>query len=487
MKKNEKKEKEVTKNDKLKLTIYFIISTVSFLFLVLVSNAHISVAIFFLIQIVAILYILPKHKGQLMLIPIGIISLNFLLSDNVWYLSNYVLLLVLYLAMILVMTTGLDINNNLFGFLKRILGFIIYPFNNASYIRENKEENTEKKKNMERILKGLIISIPFIIILLGMLSSADMVFSKTVGDFFANIFDYINITLLFRIGYSVVVGLYLFGLMYSYYKPKKENIELEETKKERKMKDPFVLNIVLGMTLIIYTIFIIIQFRYLFAKGVLPFDLTYAEYARKGFFELLFLTALNIGLIVFNTHNNKDIMDNSTKLNKGLLYYLCTVTIILLVSSFYRMNLYSIDFGLTRLRFYVFGFLIFEAFALLITYFYIYKPKFNIILVYSLIGLIYYLVLAIVPTDRLIAKNQIDRYLNDQKLDISYVINELSLDAAPEVIRLIDDEKYGDSVTYYFKERFVYNKDTNIREYSLSYYNAKKIYENNKSIINNKF
>ena len=55
--------------------------------------------------------------------------------------------------------------------------------------------------------------------------------------------------------------------------------------------------------LAVYTIFIVIQFKYLFSGGVLPNGLNYSEYARRGFFELVVLSVLNIALIsVSYTH-----------------------------------------------------------------------------------------------------------------------------------------------------------------------------------------
>ena len=108
---------------------------------------------------------------------------------------------------------------------------------------------------------------------------------------------------------------------------------------------------------------------------------------------------------------------------------------ILLVSSFYRMSLYSAEYGLTRLRFLVFGFLIFEAIGLIFTFVYIARPKFNIIAIYSVIALSYYLLLNVVPMDAIIARNQIDRYFATGGNGIEYVMN-LSADAAEQVARL---------------------------------------------------
>jgi hypothetical protein len=127
------------------------------------------------------------------------------------------------------------------------------------------------------------------------------------------------------------------------------------------------------------------------------------------------------------------------RITKFLSGYLCAVTLVLLASSFYRMWLYSSGDGLTRLRLLVFGFLIFEAIGLIITFFYIKKPNFNIAGVYLAIGLVYYLLLNMVPIDSLIAKNQIDRYFNHHPQGIEYIMT-LSPDAAPQINRLLTSE-----------------------------------------------
>ena len=88
---------------------------------------------------------------------------------------------------------------------------------------------------------------------------------------------------------------------------------------------------------------------------------------------------------------------------------------------------------------------------MLFTFLYIVRPKFNITAVYICIALVYYLALNIVPMDRIIAKDQIDRYAEIGRGGIAYVAT-LSADAATEVVRLLE---CGDAMAqldagYYF-------------------------------------
>ena len=53
----------------------------------------------------------------------------------------------------------------------------------------------------------------------------------------------------------------------------------------------------------VYILFVSVQFAYLFSgDGEMPFGLNHAEYARKGFFELLAVTMINLSIFLFGTY-----------------------------------------------------------------------------------------------------------------------------------------------------------------------------------------
>jgi len=344
------------------------------------------------------------------------------------------------------------------------------------------EAHEEHTKTAKRILIGVAISIPCLFVLLVLLSSADQIFRSSLAACLSDISRVINFNLLFKIACGFVVGFYLFGLLYSVYQPKAEKVYAAKTKDG----DLIVLNILLASILAVYTLFVIIQFKYLFAAGYnLPYGLNYIEYARRGFFELLFLSGLNILLILVTTWLTKSKVGIWAKITKALCCYLCAITIILLISSFYRMWLYNYFDGLTRLRFLVFGFIIFEAIGLVITFFYIIKPKFNIAAVYLVIGLTYYLILNIAPMDAIIAKSQIDRYFATGKAGIEYTLT-LSADAAPQIARLLESNYYdsynaasGAKNNYFFGNHYKYYREVEPRwqRWNLSVSRLEKLWQ----------
>jgi hypothetical protein len=424
-----------------KLLLYALISAVSFIFLIMHDYAGISVPLFFILQFACWYWLVPQKKALWLFAPIFIISLNSFISGNpMWHVSNVFVIMILYSVMVLVMIGKFRIKEDSLRFIFDTIVTIFSPIKHVllpfKWWSEVDQHTTEVVK---RVVKGIAITLPCLIFLIIMLSSADAIFLKGTNNFFDQVLNLVSIESIFKIINGVVVGLYLFGLAYIAYTAGDEE-EPEPTAVKTPKGDLAILNILLISVLAVYTLFVFIQFRYLFAGAQLPYGLSYSEYARKGFFELLFLSGLNIILILIAVNLTRLREGWWPKITRYLCHYLCLVTIILLASSFYRLWLYSSDAGLTRLRLLVFGFLIFEAIGLMITFFYINKPKFNISAVYLSIGLVYYLLLNLTPIDSLIARNQIDRYFAEQKQGVAYIMT-LSPDAAPQIARLLDTEQ----------------------------------------------
>lgn len=444
---------------KLKLSFYGIISAITFIYFILTYNPGISVPIFFIVQFVVLFFIAKNNdsfniKGLLMIIPIFIISLNNFISANYMMMpTNFLAIVFLYSVMFLLMGSNLNLLKlNVPSILKIIVNIFVPILNFKVPCRWIAERSKNEEKNIlaKRIIIGIAVSVPSVIFLVMMLSSADLVFYNSFivfNNWFKKLFEFINI---YKIVIGTFAGLYLFGHMYSVFaKDEKDIINIinnQATTVSRKIKgDVIVFNILLMSILVVYSIFIVIQFKYLFSGGALPEGLNYSEYARRGFFELIFLSVLNIALILLTTYILKDkIYENKNNwalFTKLMLIYLCVITGILLVSSYYRMSLYDSAYGFTRLRVLVYIFLIYEAIGLIATLAFILKHNFNILAVYAAIGLTFYLTLNVIKIDELIAKRNIDMYLSGEaeNIDIDYLMT-LSTDALPQIMRLTDKD-----------------------------------------------
>ena len=106
--------------------------------------------------------------------------------------------------------------------------------------------------------------------------------------------------------------------------------------------------VILGSLVLLFITFVILQASYLFGgREVLEArsGLTLAAYARRGFFELLAVAALTLGVLVALS-----VAQCHQRLFRLLGGALIVCVLIILVSALYRLSLYIEQFGLTMAR-----------------------------------------------------------------------------------------------------------------------------------------
>ena len=99
----------------------------------------------------------------------------------------------------------------------------------------------------------------------------------------------------------------------------------------------------------LFAAFVVVQIAVLFGghRQVLETSgLTYAEYARAGFFQLVVIAALVLGVVAASVK----VVKEHRRLLKVLLGVLCVLTLVVLASALRRMDLYESAYGLTRIR-----------------------------------------------------------------------------------------------------------------------------------------
>jgi hypothetical protein len=455
---------------KQRLLIYAVLSGIGFAYMLLVPFRGLGMPVYAFLQLALVIYLtrnrveVKSKKALLMFIPIIILALSYFLRDSYRFkTANFAVIFLLYSTMLLLFMDDLGLENRGLLFMRKIICTVFKPllfFNIPFKWSFESKKDSPNRALMKKILIGFAISIPSVIIITVLLMNADLVFENKVNLMFSSIDNIFGPLIIIKSFIGTLAGFYLFGLFYIMFKNKNENSlepssstakeDLSESIKaieafKKPQGDVVIISVMLISILVIYSFFAMIQFKYLFAGASLPNDLSYAEYARRGFFELLFLSFINISLILAVIYLVRDKIyinkrsSNSTKLIKILMLYLCAITILLLASSFYRMTLYNNEYGFTELRILVVIFLIFEAIGLLVTFYYIIKPKFNIIALYTIVCLAFYLTINMLNLDYMIAKKNIDMHYEGKDLDVHYLYR-LSSDAAPQMRRLLDDK-----------------------------------------------
>lgn len=89
--------------------------------------------------------------------------------------------------------------------------------------------------------------------------------------------------------------------------------------------------------------------------------LTYAEYARQGFGQLLVVGVLALGLIALVIRTARGESRAPALVLRGLLALLVVLTVVVLASAVHRLGLYEDAFGFTRLRLFAHAFMLWLA------------------------------------------------------------------------------------------------------------------------------
>jgi len=428
---------------KSRFIIYGIITGILFDVLFYNKTLGISYPVFIIFLLVLVILEFWKNikilnkSAWLFTAPILLLSLTFFIYSNpVLKILNYLLIPLLILMFIILLTkiNKSDWSNIRFigDIVKRIfvpLRFIHRPFMGLSETGEGSDSKGRMaNRSMLKILTGILVSVPILALILWLLTSADMVFK----DIFINIPVFTAFKHFLLI---IAVAIYVACFAWALVKAFNERKDSVFNKKQRKLfLDPTVIITILILTNTVYGVFTYVQFAYLFGalSYNLPSTFTYAEYARRGFAELVIVTIINFAILVFAITFVKREAKRIFTAVRVLLCILVVFTFVLLVSAFYRMTLYEQAYGFTYLRIFVQAFMVMLFFLFIINIIYIWVPKVPIVKSYFVVALAVYMVLNFANVDVIIAKNNIARYRSTGQIDLAY-LKELSWDAIPEI------------------------------------------------------
>ncbi|WP_199513170.1 DUF4153 domain-containing protein [Nucisporomicrobium flavum] len=195
----------------------------------------------------------------------------------------------------------------------------------------------------------------------------------------------------------------------------------------------------LSLLVLLFGLFVAVQLTVLFggSRHVLDTDgLTYAQYARSGFWQLLVVTGLTLLVLAGAARWAPRETRTDRLLIRSVLGALAVLTLVVVASALHRMNVYSGTYGLTRLRVLValcevwlgVVFLLVLAAGVRLR-----APWLPQAVVAA--GVLALLGLAAVNPDRLIADRNVTRYEQTHRIDTAYLSN-LSADAVPALNRL---------------------------------------------------
>lgn len=213
-------------------------------------------------------------------------------------------------------------------------------------------------KSLGPVLIGLLVAIPIAVVFLGLFASADAVFAEYVERVLS--VDVEVARIISRLFTTSLLALAVLGV----WRAVRSGFRPELTLPDRMPVSPVSATTTLVVTAALFAAFLVVQVTYLFGgRNVLDIvDITYAEYARRGFFEMViaaFLVVVLVGIAdaVASPAGRSRVLD----LVSGALVLL---TFGVVASAVVRMQLYTEAFGLTEQRVYASAFMVWTAIVL---------------------------------------------------------------------------------------------------------------------------
>ena len=466
-------------------------------------NLGISVFIFVLACVLYLIYILSKNnkiinkKAIIFVIPIILLSSTYFIFNNeLFKILNIFVIVALGVTMCVYLSKSkikwpdfLKKIGCVFGGMFESVSDIINTFK----IPENKKEN-ESLKKVKKIGKSLLITIPIILVVLILLMSADQVFEKIFDKVFLDLSKVLSlegiVKLLSRLSVILITFLLCGGFLVNLVKDDTMFTKEDEDTKVTVKFENLTINMILTVLNIIYLIFSFIQITNLFMNTSNDPNFDYSSYARQGFFQLMFVSLINFVILIVANINKIEKTKSQKIYNKIMSLLIILFTIIIIISAFYRMNLYQETYGYTYLRIFVDFVLISEVLISIPIIIYLLGKKIDILKSIIIITSFMFVLLNFMNIDNFIAEKNIDRYFNnpeDSNFDISYLC-KLGTDATEQITRLLKaDDEYIVKRTerYLYEQKQSLNLDEmNWQEYNMSKKEAKEILDNQNIEIN---
>ena len=426
--------------------------------------------------------IFKRTVGFIMILPTLLIALNYSIhSNSILSFFNGIMIVVLTcVSTVLIRYENIKWDSiNLIKMvfkrgIKSIPENIDKPF---VFIKSNIDSRSKKEMSSTKksILRGVIISIPLLIVVLLLLTSADMVFKHYITNLSGG-FKFISIGKIINQLFIIII---VFVIIFSYIWSFKYTCDESGNKKNPVKWEPVTILTIIFMINIVYLLFSIVQFSYLYSgvNNVLPKEFTYSEYARKGFFELVAVTIINFTILLSSMNFIKKGNKTINIICNVFLTTLVVFTLNMLFSAHFKMSLYEQTYGFTYLRIFVHLFMIMLFMLLIVLLIGIWNRRMPLNKILVVIILSMYIILNYINVDKLIAEKNIDIYYKTQKIDALYLRN-LSYDAIPEILRLKDDSNtiVAMQVANYLEDlRNELAQEHSWYEFNYSKYKARKI------------
>lgn len=290
-------------------------------------------------------------------------------------------------------------------------------------------------KKSGAVLIGLAVALPVLCVMIPLLMSADAAFSGLVG-----LLPDLDIGELVA---TVIFGAGAFCILYTQgtalrHKPKAEAAQPGT----RRTVSHLTVNTVLGAVCALYVVYLFSQLAYFVGgfSGILPEEFTLAQYARRGFFEMAWLCAIDLGIIALAVGLVTKREGKAPLATRLLCLFIGLVTVFFVVTASAKMGMYIGSYGLTRLRVLTEVIMVFLGVATVMVCLWLFLPKLPYMKAILLIALTMGAVTLWADVDTVVAAYNVSAYQSGalDSVDV-YYLGTLGDGAIPYIAELTKD------------------------------------------------
>ncbi len=307
-----------------------------------------------------------------------------------------------------------------------------------------------RKRRVGAAAMGVVLAAALLALLVHVLAAGDALFAAVTAalrDAFSALFD-TDAPAIQELCWALVLTPFVFSLLYRLRHP--APVRPRSAAKAPAI-DPVTVLILLAAMDGLYLLFLLVQSAGLFGgeQYLAQRGLSYAQWARSGFFEMTGVTAVNL-LVLLSAAGLTRRGGRGWLLVRALSALLCLESLVLLSSALWRMCLYVSAYGLSYKRALTYWGMAMMALFLLLALRKVWRPDTSFCRAAFPLALAGWLVLNCADLERLVARDQVDRYLSGQSshISIEYLIRLHSYSVLPELERLAGQTVLSDESGY---------------------------------------
>ncbi|MBQ8580174.1 MAG: DUF4173 domain-containing protein [Oscillospiraceae bacterium] len=283
------------------------------------------------------------------------------------------------------------------------------------------------------LIAGIAIAVPLLAVVITLLVRSDAAFEGLVQLLPEVRFQEILATLVF--GVLAAMVLYSRGAAL-HYTPRKV-----PAAKPQKGVYALTVNTVLIALDLVYLVYLFSQLAYFTGglAGILPAGFTMAEYARRGFFEMAWLCAINLAVVAIAAGITARKGEKLPLVTRLACLFISLVTLFFVVSASAKMGMYIASYGLTRLRLLTEVIMIFLGITTGLVAVWLFAPRFDYMKAVVIVGLVMGAVVLWADVDTVVAAYNVSAWENGllKSVDVGY-LSGLSDGALPYIARLAE-------------------------------------------------